>query len=79
MKQLMITQIIQTLKNQELLLVLDNCDLLVNSGEKGDKEVFTDFVEIILSNCNKVHILLTCRSEVILNYPRMMVIKIEGL
>jgi predicted site-specific integrase-resolvase len=68
MKQLMITQIIQTLKNQELLLVLDNCDLIVNSGEKGDKEVFTDFVEIILSNCNKVHILLTCRSEVIVNY-----------
>ncbi|CAD8105419.1 unnamed protein product [Paramecium primaurelia] len=71
-KQLMVTQIIQTIKNQEFLLILDNCDLIMHSN---DRDVFVDFLELILANC-KCHLCITNRSEIL---QQGRVIKIEGL
>ncbi|KAM3134700.1 hypothetical protein pb186bvf_013175 [Paramecium bursaria] len=72
MKQLIVTQLIQSMKNEDMLLILDNCDLILHSS---DKEAFVDFLEFILSNC-KCHILITNRNEVINNGK---IIKIDGL
>lgn len=60
------------MKPMDMLLVFDNCDLLYNSG---DRDVFLDFLELVLSNC-KTHLCLSNRVEA-LNNGR--VIKVEGL
>ena len=60
------------MKNEDMLLILDNCDLILHSS---DKEAFVDFLEFILSNC-KCHILITNRNEVINNGK---IIKVDGL
>lgn len=68
----MVTQLIQCLTNLELLIILDNCDLIMHSQER---DVFSDFLELLLTNC-KSHICATNRSEILTNGR---IIKLEGL
>ena len=44
-----------------------------------DREPFEDFLEIILSNCSKVHLAVGCRSDVgVIGCPAKIV-RVEGL
>lgn len=57
--------------------MLDNTDLLLHSS---DKDFFLGLLELIMSNCNRVHLCLSSRVDIIGSFGAYgKSIKIEGL
>lgn len=52
-------QLIDYLRDKELLILLDNCDAILQTSSEKNK--FREFLELFLANCQKVKILVTSR------------------
>ena len=48
------------MRSDEVLIIFDNCDLIL-ANSSSEKENFIGFVDILLSNCNNLHVVFTTR------------------
>lgn len=56
----MLYQIIEVLRNKEILIIMDNVDMV--SSHFSEKEKFQSLLDYLLSSCNSVKILITSRT-----------------
>lgn len=57
---MMLFQIVESIRKDEVLIIFDNCDLILANAQ-AEKDNFIGFIDILLSNCNYVHAMFTTR------------------
>lgn len=58
----MLYQIIESLRNKEVLIIMDNVDMVLSNIS--EKEKFQSLLDYLLSSCNSIKILVTSRTPV---------------